>query len=99
MDQIRKEPSGEGDVRRRLRSSAQPFYVSLSSQLRSEIIEGGWPPGTQLPTIDQLSERYGVAKVTVRQALGTLAADGLIERIQGKGTFVAYTLKKPKLIQ
>jgi GntR family transcriptional regulator len=99
MDQIRKEPSGEGDVRRRLQSSAQPFYVSLSSQLRSEIIEGGWPPGTQLPTIDQLSARYGVAKVTVRQALGTLAADGLIERIQGKGTFVAYTLKKPKLIQ
>jgi GntR family transcriptional regulator len=103
MDQ-RKEPSSEpinveGDTRRRLQSSAQPFYVSLSSQLRSEIVEGHWPPGTQLPTIDQLSERYGVAKVTVRQALGTLAADGLIERIQGKGTFVAEGIKKPKIIQ
>jgi Bacterial regulatory proteins, gntR family len=43
--------------------------------------------------------RYGVAKVTVRQALGTLAAAGLIERIQGKGTFVADAIKKPKLIQ
>jgi GntR family transcriptional regulator len=104
MDKIRNEPlrepmNVEGDTRRRLQSSAQPFYVSLSSQLRSEIIEGHWPPGTQLPTIDRLSERYGVAKVTVRQALGTLAVDGLIERIQGKGTFVADTINTPKVIQ
>ena len=105
MDEMGKDPSRrttgnvDGEIRRRLHDSAQPYYVSLSSQLRSEIVQGRWPPGTQLPTIDQLSERYGVAKVTVRQALGTLAAAGLIERIQGKGTFVADAINKPKLIQ
>ena len=62
-------------------------------------MEGNWPSGTQLPTIDQLSDRYGVAKVTVRQALGVLASEGLIERVQGKGTFVADGIKKPKIIQ
>jgi len=101
MDEIGKRPPAdvEGDARRRLHGSAQPFYVSLSSQLRSEIVEGRWPAAAQLPTIDQLSERYGVAKVTVRQALGMLASEGLIERIQGKGTFVAEGIKKPKIIQ
>jgi len=103
MDDAKGSPSGtanvEGDTRRRLQSSAQPFYVSLASQLRSEIVEGRWPTGTQLPTIDRLSERYGVAKVTVRQALGVLASEGLIERIQGKGTFVASGIKKPKIVQ
>ena len=89
----------QGDARRRLESSAQPFYLSLSNQLRSEIVKGSWPAGTQLATIDQLSERYGVAKVTVRQALGMLASEGLIERIQGKGTFVADGVKRPKIIQ
>src|SRR6267378_3315729 len=104
MDEIQKGSSreitdAESDVRRRLESSAQPFYLSLSNQLRSEIVEGNWPSGTQLPTIDQLSDRYGVAKVTVRQALGVLASEGLIERVQGKGTFVADGIKKPKIIQ
>jgi GntR family transcriptional regulator len=104
MDEIQKGTADEtvgmqDDMRRRLQSSAQPFYVSLSNQLRGEIIEGRWPPRAQLPTIDQLSERYGVARVTVRQALGTLASEGLIERIQGKGTFVADKLKKPKIVQ
>jgi GntR family transcriptional regulator len=104
MDEFQSEATGkrgstQDDARRRLQSSAQPFYVSLSNQLRAEIIEGRWPARTQLPTIDQLSEHYGVAKVTVRQALGTLAAEGLIRRIQGRGTFVADGLKKPKIVQ
>jgi GntR family transcriptional regulator len=104
MDEFQKAATSklaslQDDTRQRLQSSAQPFYVSLSNQLRAEINEGRWPPKTQLPTIDQLSEHYGVAKVTVRQALGTLASEGLIERIQGRGTFVADSLKKPKIVQ
>jgi GntR family transcriptional regulator len=104
MDELRKTTektttSVQDDTRRRLQSSAQPFYVSLSNQLRKEIIEGRWPAGTQIATIDQLSERYSVAKVTVRQALGTLASEGLIQRIQGKGTFVADSPKKPKIVE
>lgn len=93
-------PEAEGgEVRRRLRTSSLPLYVALSNLLRSEIQEGRWAPGAQLPTLEQLSDLYGVARVTVRQALGVLADDGLIERVQGKGTFVADALAPRKTIR
>ena len=87
------------DVRRHLRSSSQPLYVSLSQLLRSQIVDGQWPAGAQLPTIAEMSDRYGVARVTVRQALGELAAEGLIASLQGKGTFVSDKIQKPKSVQ
>jgi GntR family transcriptional regulator len=87
------------DVRRQLRTSSLPFYVALANLLRGDIFEGRLPAGAQLPTLDQLSERYGVARVTVRQALGVLADDGLIERVQGKGTFVKDGFVRRKTIQ
>lgn len=100
MDARSTEPGvGTQEVRQRLQSSAQPFYISLSNLFRSQIIEGRWPSGTQLPTLDQLSDRYGVAKVTVRQALAVLASERLVERVQGKGTFVAKEIKKPKIVE
>jgi GntR family transcriptional regulator len=100
MDVRSTEPSGgTQEVRQRLQSSAQPFYISLSNLFRSEIVEGHWPLGTQLPTLDQLSDRYGVAKVTVRQALAVLASERLVERVQGKGTFVAKEIKKPRIVE
>ena len=49
------------DVRRQLRTSSLPFYVALANLLRSDIFEGRLSAGAQLPTLDQLSERYGVA--------------------------------------
>lgn len=87
------------EARKRLRTSAVPLYVALSNLLRAEIEEGRWPVGAQLPTLDRLSEMYGVARVTARQALGVLADDGLIERVQGKGTFVASGAPERKIIQ
>ncbi|WP_159103975.1 GntR family transcriptional regulator [Rhodopseudomonas sp. B29] len=86
------------DVRRRLSETQQPLYVSLSNLLESEIVEGRWPAGGQLPTIAELSERYDVARVTIRQALSVLSAKGLIVAIQGKGTFVAEQVKPRKTI-
>jgi GntR family transcriptional regulator len=87
------------DVRRRLDQSQQPLYVSLSNLLRVEITEGRWPAGAQLPTIAELAQRYGVARVTIRQALGVLSAAGLIHAIQGKGTFVAEHFDRRKRIE
>jgi hypothetical protein len=46
------------------------------------------PPGVQLPTLEQLAEQLGVARVTVRQAMDLLEDEQLIWRRQGKGTFV-----------
>lgn len=88
-----------GDARRRLDQAQQPLYVSLSNLLKSEITEGRWTAGAQLPTIAELAKRYDVARMTVRQALGVLSSAGLIEAIQGKGTFVASNAGRPKLIE
>jgi len=87
------------DVRRRLEEAQQPLYVSLSNLLAAEIYEGRWAKGAQLPTIAELSERYDVARVTIRQALGVLSAKGLIEAIQGKGTFVAEKVAPRKIVK
>jgi hypothetical protein len=43
-------------------------------------------------------EQYCVARVTVRQAISVLADDGLVERIQGKGTFVAASIQHRKIV-
>jgi GntR family transcriptional regulator len=87
------------DARRRLDQSQQPLYVSLSRLLQAEITEGRWAAGAQLPTIAELSERYSVARVTIRQALGVLSSAGLIHAIQGKGTFVAENVDHRKRIE
>ncbi|MEX2269951.1 MAG: GntR family transcriptional regulator [Vicinamibacterales bacterium] len=70
-----------------------PLYHQLKTQILQEIEAGRWQPDEQLPTEEQLSARYKVSKITVRQALGELANLGRIRREQGRGTFV----QKPAL--
>jgi GntR family transcriptional regulator len=68
--------------------SAVSRYIQLATLFRRRIESGDWPFGTQIPTVDTLATEHGVARATVRQALGSLEADGLIERLRAKGTFV-----------
>lgn len=72
-----------------LRSGAGTLYVQLATLLRQMIHAGQWQPGDRLPSIHELVRQYGVAQVTVSQALAILQNEGLVERRQGKGTFVA----------
>jgi GntR family transcriptional regulator len=65
-----------------------PRYLQLATLFRRRIETGGWSVGQQIPTIDILMKECGVARDTVRQALGVLARDGWIERFRAKGTFV-----------
>src|SRR4026208_1274953 len=51
------------------------------------------PPGSAAPSERELVARFGVARMTVRQALDALVAEGLLERIPGRGTFVAQPPK------
>lgn len=77
------------------RTSVAPLYHQLKQWLSIRIVSGELPPGTQLPGDHELSERLGVSRGVVRQALSELRHDGLIERERGRGTFVS----RPKTAQ
>ena len=64
------------------------LYIRVGHSLRNRISQGEWEPRAQLPTIEALAREYGVALVTVRQALRLLSAEGLISSTRGRGTFV-----------
>ena len=68
--------------------SPVPRYAQLAELFRGRIERGQWAPGQQLPTLTALMEDFGVARVTVRQAINRLARDGLVTAQRGRGTFV-----------
>ena len=75
-------------------SSRIPLYYQLENVLREKILAGAFAPGEQLPTESDLIKQFGVSRITVRQSLAALAADDLIERRQGSGTFVTHRKTK-----
>lgn len=73
-----------------------PLYLRVAQSLRNRINSGEWPGDTQLPIIKDLASEYGVALVTIRQALALLAADQLVFSQRGRGTFVRAAAKDLK---
>lgn len=55
-------------------------WQRIADDLRTKLIAGRWQAGDRLPTLEQLAEHYGVAKGTIRNALGQLREEGLISR-------------------
>lgn len=74
-----------------------PLYKQIESILREKIMLGEFSDGSMLPSETRLCSMYHVSRITVRQALDELNHDGLINRIQGKGTIV--TTPERKLFQ
>lgn len=70
------------------RPISQPLHRQLRDLMMARIDAGEWPPGTYLPPEIQLAQDYGVAVGTLRKALLDLAAEGVVQRRQGKGTVV-----------
>jgi hypothetical protein len=68
--------------------SVVPLYRQVSDSLQEDIASGVYEAGTRLPTEGELSECYRVSRITVRRAVEELCNQGLIEKKQGKGTFV-----------
>ena len=66
-----------------------PLYAQLMDQIRTDIRRGVYAVGSRIPPEHELEINYGVSRVTVRRALQELTAEGLLERKQGKGTFVS----------
>ena len=71
------------------RKAGKPRYVVLSDALRDGIRAGKWAAGDLLPSETQLCQQFGVSRGTAVKAIDVLLAQGLLQRRQGVGTFVA----------
>ncbi len=70
-------------------NSSVPLHLQLLNQLRHLILSGHWAPGNRLPSETELQRQLKISRSTIRQALHKVEAEGLIERVPGRGTFVA----------
>ncbi|MEM9103467.1 MAG: histidine utilization repressor [Pseudomonadota bacterium] len=74
-------------------------YMQVKEFIISGISSGKWPVGTQVPSENELVKFCNVSRMTARRALSELTQEGTLERVQGKGTFVADVKHKSSLIQ
>ncbi len=78
-----RTPPGNVDGR-----SYEPSYQQLARILAQHVVNQTWPAGSRIPQERELSEQYRLSRFTIRNALDVLEAQGLIQRVRGKGTFV-----------
>ena len=72
-----------------------PLYAQVENVIIDRISDGSLPPGTRLPSEDDLVQEYAVSRTTIRAAIQSLIQRGLVEIRRGKGTFVT----QPKITQ
>lgn len=71
------------------RNLSTPLYHQIRDFLRDELQNESFSPGEKIPSEAELSHKYKVSRITVKQAIQSLVQEGLLYRLQGKGTFVA----------
>jgi GntR family transcriptional regulator len=69
--------------------SFRPLYEQIRILLTQSLVAGEWKPGEAIPPEHELAARFRVSQGTVRKAIDELAAESILVRRQGKGTFVA----------
>jgi GntR family histidine utilization transcriptional repressor len=74
-------------------------YATVKAALRERIAQGGWQAGTRLPSERELVHEFGCARMTVHRALRELEEEGLIERRQGSGSYIAELHPISNLLQ
>lgn len=67
-----------------------PIYRQLVDSVHIAIKKGELPAGMQLPTVHELTQELGIARGTAKRAYDELERLGLVEKVQGRGTFVCY---------
>ena len=80
-------------------SSPVPLWQQVVDLIRTNVATGQWPPGQRIPSEREFCEAHGISRTTVRQALAEAESVGLLERIHGKGTFVARPKVQQPLVQ
>jgi GntR family histidine utilization transcriptional repressor len=74
---------------RKTPSGPEPQYLKVKNHLRDGIASGRWVPGDLLPSEAELGAAFELSRMTVNRALRELTQEGMIERVQGVGSFVA----------
>ena len=72
-------------------------FKDIEAELRQRIVRNEWTPGYKLPSEAELMAEFDVSRITVRQALAGLHTTGLIEKVNGKGSFVTRPSDTPDL--
>ena len=67
-----------------------PIYQQLVDTIRVAVKKGILVSGQQLPTVQEMSQKLGIARGTIKRAYDELERAGLVEKVQGRGTFVRY---------
>ena len=70
-------------------ASSKPIYEQITGQIKAMSLSGELAEGEQLPSIRALANSLRVSAITTKRAYADLEADGFIETVQGKGSFVA----------
>jgi len=74
--------------------SPTPLYHRVYAVMRERIVNGYYPEDVPIPGEAELSENFSVSRITIRKAMEMLAAEGLITRMRGRGTFVTERAHK-----
>ncbi|MCZ0963596.1 GntR family transcriptional regulator [Paracoccus benzoatiresistens] len=69
-------------------NSPTPLYHRVYAVMRERIVNGYYPDNVPVPSEAELSDSFGVSRITIRKAMEMLSAEGLITRMRGRGTFV-----------
>ena len=68
--------------------SGEPIYEQIKTQIRSAVLSGELKAGEALPSLRKLAKELRISVLTVTRAYNELADEGVVQNIQGKGTFV-----------
>jgi GntR family transcriptional regulator len=79
------------------KNSSVPIYIQLEEFIKKKIKERVYIPGESLPTERELTELFGVSRMTIRQAISNLVHQGVLYKIPGKGAFVSKEIIEKKL--
>lgn len=86
--QLQHTSSHKRTSTKRPKFNAAVLFEQVHDYLKGQIADGAWGIGAALPKEPDLARELGVSVGTVRKALALLQADGLVDRIQGRGTFI-----------
>ncbi|MCK8624997.1 GntR family transcriptional regulator [Apilactobacillus xinyiensis] len=74
-----------------------PIYIKIHNSIRKKVENGEWNVGSRLPSERKLAVKFGVSRMTLRQAIQTLVDEGILEQRVGSGTFVSNQKVQEKM--